>query len=68
MDTLNRSAIVLKPKHPFLEWLHTADPTSLDLTLLDLVREPAIYLIQECDTDEEVAEVLNELCEAIFEE
>ena len=34
---LNRSAIVLRPKPPFLEWLHAADPTSVTLTLADLV-------------------------------
>ena len=68
MVTLNRSAIVVKPKQPFLDWLHAADPTSLELTLFNLVREPAIYLIQECDTNEDVAEVLRELCEEIFEE
>jgi hypothetical protein len=68
MDTLNRSAIVVKPKQAFLDWLHAADPTSLELTLLDLVREPTIYLIRECDTNEEIAEVLSELCEDIFEE
>jgi len=68
MVTLNRSAIVVKPKQPFLDWLHATDPTSLELTLFNLVREPAIYLIQECDTNEDVAEVLRELCEEIFEE
>lgn len=36
--------------------------------MLNLVREPTIYLIPECDTDEDVAEVLRELCEEIFEE
>jgi hypothetical protein len=68
MVTLNRSAIVVKPKQPFLDWLHATDPTSLELTLLHLTREPTIYLIPECDTDEDVAEVLRELCEEIFEE
>jgi len=52
METLNRSAIVVKPKQPFLEWLHAADPTSHDLTLLDLIQEPTIYLIPECDTND----------------
>jgi len=66
--TLNRSAIVVTPKQPFLDWLHTADPTSLELTLFNLTREPTIYLIPECDTDEGVAEVLRDLCEEIFEE
>lgn len=68
MLTLNRSAIVVKPKQPFLDWLHAADPTSLELTVLDLVREPTIYLIPECDTNEDVADVLRGLCEEIFEE
>jgi len=68
MLVLNRSAIVVKPKEPFLDWLHAADPSSGDLTLLDLVREPTIYLIPECDTDDDVADVLHELCEEIFEE
>ena len=32
---LNRSAIVVKPRQPFLDWLHTADPTSHTLTLVN---------------------------------
>ncbi len=66
--TLNRSAIVVTPKQPFLDWLHAADPTSLELTLFNLTREPTIYLIPECDTDEDVAEVLRDLGEKIFKE
>ena len=68
METLNRSAVVVRPKQPFLEWLHTADPTSLALTLPDLVQEPTIYLIPECDTGEELAAVLSIFCAKIFEE
>ena len=48
--TLNRSALVVKPKQPFLDWLHGADSTSADLTLRELALDPAIYLIPECDT------------------
>jgi uncharacterized membrane-anchored protein len=59
--TLNRSAIVVKPRQPFLDWLH-----SRKLTLRELVQEPTVYLIPECDTDEEVADILAELCEEIF--
>jgi hypothetical protein len=44
MVTLNKSAIIVKPKQPFLDWLHATDPTSRELTLLDLAREPTIYL------------------------
>lgn len=66
--TLNRSAVVVTPKRPFLDWLHVADPTSLELKLFDLTREPTIYLLPEVDTDEDIAEVLGNLCEEIFEE
>jgi hypothetical protein len=49
----NRSAIVVRPKSPFLDWLHAADPTSAALTLADVAREPTIYLIPECGDAEE---------------
>lgn len=32
------------------------------------IHEPSFYLIPECDTEEEVAEVLHELCEEILAE
>ena len=65
---LNRSAIVVKPRQPVLDWLHTADPTSHRLTLGELALEPTIYLIPLCDTEEDVHEVLRELCDEIFVE
>jgi hypothetical protein len=65
---LNRSAIVVKPRQSFLDWLHTADPTSRNLSLRELVQEPTIYLIPECDTEEDIRGALQELCEEIFVE
>ena len=65
---LNRSAIVVKPRQPFLDWLHTADPTSHTLTLGELAPEPTIYLVPVCDTEEDVHEVLRELCDEIYVE
>lgn len=65
---LNRSAIVVTPKQPFLDWLHAADPTSIELTLPDLIEDPTIYLIPECDTNQDVLEVLRHICQDIFEE
>jgi hypothetical protein len=67
MLTLNRSAIVAKPKQPFLDWLHAADPTSADLTLRELGEEPTVYLVPECDA-EDVDKVVRESCRLIFEE
>ena len=45
MLALNRAAIVVRPKPPFLEWLHAVDPTSASLTLTNLAPEPTIYLV-----------------------
>jgi hypothetical protein len=58
MAILNRSAIVVRPKQSFLDRLHSSDPTSHHLTLPNLLREPTIYLLPECDTDSEVNQVV----------
>jgi hypothetical protein len=66
MATLNRSAVVVKPKQLFLDWLHAADPTSHNLSLRHLTLEPTIYLLPECDTRAELEDALRERCEEIF--
>ena len=68
MLTVNRSAVVVTPKQPFLDWLRSADRTSGDLTLGDLCLEPTIYLIPECETDSDVCDALSDRCEEIFNE
>jgi hypothetical protein len=65
---LNRSAVVVKPRQPFLDWLHAADPTSRTITLDELEQDPTIYLIPECDTEREVRKALRKLCGEIFVE
>ena len=56
MIAINRTAIVVSPGQPFLDWLHRADPTSGGLRLEDLRRQPKIYLLPECENEEEVRE------------
>ena len=68
MIAINRTAFVVSPGQPFLDWLHRADPTSGGLRLEDLRREPTIYLLPECENKEEVRESLEEMCSEIFEE
>lgn len=65
---LNRSAVVVKPRQPFLEWLHTSDPTSGNITLDELEQDPTIYLIPECDRKGDIQKVLRKLCGEIFVE
>jgi hypothetical protein len=68
MEIINRSAILVKPAQPFLDWLHQVDPTSARLKLDDLRLEPTIYLLPECESKEEAIECLGEVCTEIFEE
>jgi hypothetical protein len=68
MKTINRSALVVKPAQPFLDWLHRVDPTSTDVTLDDLRLEPTIYLLPEWDTEDEALQLLAEVSNEIFEE
>ena len=68
MITINRTAIVVMPAQPFLDWLHRADPTSSELSLKDLRQEPTAYLLPECENEGEVSECLEEVCRRIFEE
>jgi hypothetical protein len=68
MRALNRSALVVRPRSPFFDWLHAVDPTSASLTLVSLTREPTIYLVSECgDTHDERA-CLQAVFSTIFED
>ena len=63
---INRSAIVVIPKQPFLDWLHRIDSTGKDITLADLANEPSIYLLSECETPNDLIRTLRKVCEEIF--
>ena len=67
MRALNRSAIVVHPRLPFLEWLHAVDPTSASLTLADLGQEPTIYLVPDDGDPEAADEYLGTVFHIIFE-
>jgi len=51
--TYNTVQVIVMPAQPFLDWLHRADPTSAELKLEDLRREPTIYLLPKYDTEDE---------------
>lgn len=65
---LNRAAVVVQPREPFLSWLRFADSDGADLALADLRRDPSIYLLPECDDDEALAVVLERKFQEIFED
>lgn len=67
---LNRSAIVLRPKRPFLEWAATADPDhpTDPAEVAEAFARPTLHLIPEYEDDEHAAEVLDAWAETLFEE
>jgi hypothetical protein len=68
MKLVNRSVLMVIPAQPFLDWLHQVDPSSAHLTLASLRREPAIFLLPECESKEEALEGLGSGIRTIFEE
>src|SRR5713226_1624385 len=66
MVSLNRTAAVVTAKQPFLDWLHSVDPTSRHLTLADLNQEPSVYLLPDSDSDAKAARHMRKSCTQIF--
>ena len=66
MHTLNRSALIVTPKQPFLNWVNAVDPTDSKVTLKQIQEDPSIYLVPECDTADDIADVLLNLYAEIF--
>jgi hypothetical protein len=56
MITVIRTAIVVRPGQPFLDWLRRADSTSTEFSLEDIRQQPKVYLLPECEDREEARE------------
>ena len=66
---INRAALILRYKQPFVDWINTVDPSSdlHDLTLADVGRERTVYLI-EVEDEEELTRGLTRHHEELFEQ
>ena len=60
--------MVVVPKQPLLDWLHSVDPTSVKVTLRDLRKDPTIYLLAESESDSDAENLLASVCDQIFQE
>jgi hypothetical protein len=49
MNHINRAAIIIKPKHPFLGWVNS-EPGQEPLSLEQITEENTTFLIPEIDT------------------
>jgi hypothetical protein len=68
MRTWNRTAVIVVPKQPVLDRLHAVDPTSAEITIENLRKEPTVYLVAESESDEHAEKLLAKSCARIFEE
>ncbi|WP_114417313.1 hypothetical protein [Marinospirillum perlucidum] len=60
MKMLNRSAISVKLRQPFVDWINSIDGGEEEMTLEEVNQEATIYLVPELEDDEESLEALLE--------
>ena len=60
---LNRSAVAVRPKQPFLDWVNSVEPDS-SVTLDEL--QKTLYLVPDYEDPADAEKVLNKVCEEIF--
>ena len=61
---VNRSALIVRPKQPFLDWAMRLDDSGLVPSIDD---EQTVYLIPEYDDDDHAAEILKLVFAEVFE-
>jgi len=64
---LNRSALIVKAKQPFLKWVLTL-PDPANVTLKELNWDNTLYLLPEYTFESEEEEILAHYFDLIFEE
>ena len=60
---LNRSAVAVRPKQPFLDWVNSVEPDS-SVTLDEL--QKTLYLVPDYEDPEDAEKVLKKVCDEIF--
>ena len=68
MEMLNRSAVIVKPRQPYLEWAKRDDADGLAETIFKTFHEePTFYLLPEYEDPSTQQEVLEEFWPDLFE-
>jgi len=64
---VNRGAIVVKPKQPFVDWINEWDDSGEPTSLEEARVECTAYLVPCWNDDAECDRILRQLCRPIFE-
>ena len=62
---LKRSAIAIKPRQPFIDWLLKYDP---EMMMTEEIREATVYLLPDFETVEEIETWLKKYFSELFAE
>lgn len=64
---INRTALIVKPKQPFADWLTAVDPRG-SLTLPEIREDTTVFLLPDEAFQMDLEKVLREFFEDIFEQ
>jgi hypothetical protein len=62
-ENIDRSALIVTPKQPFIDWLLGLDPT---INKVDVTNDPDVYLKPDFDNDTQVVKWLERNFDDIF--
>jgi hypothetical protein len=62
---LNRSAVIVRPKKPFLDWLRAVDDDDAPAVTLDQM-DATLYLVPDYEDPADAEKVPGRVCEEIF--
>ena len=62
---LNRSAVIVRPKKPFLDWVRAVDYDDAPEVTLDQM-DATLYLVPDYEDPADAEKVLRRVCEEIF--
>ena len=67
MQSINRTAAIIEPKQPFVDWLNSLPDDDHDYTLEELSADNLTFLIPEADSRDEAMDYVRKKHDLVFE-
>ena len=67
MQSVNRAAVVIKPKQPFIDWINSIPDENIDFTLEQILADNITFLIPPYDNPDESLACVKKIYDQIFE-
>jgi hypothetical protein len=66
--TINRAALIVRPKQPYVDWANSVDDDGPRVILQEVRNDPSIYLVETIDFQEDLDLLVDDTWEWIFRE